>query len=53
MVDEKASFTKEYILILIWESWNHFEKEYGFRLVKSIHEWNKAFIKACEEVTKY
>ena len=45
MVHRKALFNKEKFLTAIWETWNHFDKEYCFELVKFIPERIKADIK--------
>ena len=49
----KAPSTKEDLLIIIQESWNHFDKEYCFKLLKSMPERNKSVIKTLEGTTKY
>ena len=36
-----------------WKSWNHFDKECCFRIMKSMPERIKAVIKALEEETKH
>ena len=41
------------LLIAIQESWNHFDKEYGFKLVNSIPERIKAVIKTRGRQIKY
>ena len=33
IIPGKATSTKEDLLSAIWESWNHFNKEYCFKLV--------------------
>ena len=53
MVHEEAPFTKEDLLIVIWKSWNNFDKEYCFKFVKSMPQRTKAIIKAWGVVTKY
>ena len=51
-IDKKAPSTKKDLLTVIWESWNNFDLEYWFKLVKSMLERIKALIKAQEKVTK-
>ena len=47
MVPKKAPFTKD-LLTDIQKSWNHFNKEYWFKLVKSLPERIKVVSKAWE-----
>ena len=42
----KLHSQKNGLLTVIWKSWNYFNKEYFFELMKSMHERIKAFIKA-------
>ena len=53
MDHEEAPFIREYILTTIQESWNHFEKEYCFKLGKSQPKRIKNILKAQGEVSKY
>ena len=53
MVHQKTPLTKKDLLTAIQESRNHFDKEYCFRLVKSISERIKAVIKVWGGATKY
>ena len=50
---KKAPSTKEDLLTDVWESWNHFDKEYGFKLVNFTPERIKAVIIAQRGETKY
>ena len=51
IIPKKAPMIKEYLLTAIRESWNHFDKGYYFKLVKSLAERIKAVIKAQRGVT--
>ena len=53
MVHEKVASPKEDLWIAIQESWNHFDKEDCFELVKSMFERIKAVIKAWKGTIKY
>lgn len=46
MVNEKVPFSKNYLLTAIHESWNHFDKEHCFKLLKYMPERIKTVIKA-------
>ena len=49
----KAPSTKEDLFTVIQESWNHFDKEYCFKLVKSMSEIIKIVIKAQRRANEY
>ena len=53
MVDEIALSIKEDLLRVIQEKWNQFDKEYCFKLKKSMFERIKAEIKAWGGTAKY
>ena len=53
MVLEKAQSTKNDLLTAILEVWSNFDKEYCFKLAKSMPEIIKVIIRAWEEVIKF
>ena len=53
MVNVKAPSTKEDLLTAIQESWNHFDKEYCFKLMKSMSKRIKAVMKIQGRAIKY
>lgn len=49
----KAPFAKKDLLTAVWESWHYFNKEYLFKLVKSMSERIQAILKGSRGATKY